>query len=151
MSNNPELVFVRTSQAGDISVIETHQSLAAVESVNYRGFVSHPHSNGETVSFVAGVGHTVFGSLTVVCVAPRRWSISHVFVEKEAREIGIGDALVQMALNFLRTQNATWVESQAQPGNRDLKNLFERHGLVAQTITVGKSLSDLSTEVRASQ
>jgi hypothetical protein len=37
-------------------------------------------------------------------------------------------------------RNAAWVQSSAMPGDRAMKNLFERHGLVAQTIIVGKKL-----------
>jgi GNAT superfamily N-acetyltransferase len=74
-----------------------------------------------------------------------------VYVEPDAREIGIGDALVLHAIDFLRSQKATWIGAQAQPGDRALKNLFERHGLVAQTIIVGRPVIDPSTEVDASQ
>ena len=40
----------------------------------------------------------------------------------------------------LQLKNATWLQSSALPGDRAMKNLFERHGLVAQTIIVGKKL-----------
>jgi ribosomal protein S18 acetylase RimI-like enzyme len=108
-------------------------------------------SRGNSVSFVAGVGSTVFGSLVLNQTEGSRWTLTHVYVEPNAREIGIGDALVLHAIDFLRSQKATWIGAQAQPGDRALKNLFERHGLVAQTIIVGRTVIDPSTEVDASQ
>lgn len=121
------------------------------EALDYRGFIPETAPSSRSVCFVAGVGTTVFGSLELSQNSTDSWTITHVFVEKEAREIGIGDALVQHAVAFLQLEKATWIAGQAQPGDRALKNLFERHGLVAQTILVGRSLNDPSTVVDASQ
>jgi len=66
--------------------------------------------------------------------------IHHVFVVPDAREIGLGDALVLHLLDELRGLGVSHVSAHALPGDRAMKNLFERHGLVAQTIVVGKSL-----------
>lgn len=147
----PIEVFVRASASDDASTISSHHRLATDESTNYRGSLPTPAQGSRTLTFVAGVGNTVFGSLSLTELAPGRWNITHVFVEQEAREIGIGDALVLHALDVLRREKAEWCSGQAQPGDRALKNLFERHGLVAQTILVGRSLNDPSTEVDASQ
>lgn len=128
-----------------------HREMSQREALDYKGSVPEAAPSSRTVYFVAGVGVTVFGSLELSQNSNDSWTITHVFVEKDAREIGIGDALVQHAMTFLRNEKATWIAGQAQPGDRALKNLFERHGLVAQTILVGRSLNDPSTEVDASQ
>ena len=80
------------------------------------------------------------GSLVSTPTETNTWSIEFVFVEAACREIGIGDALVLACLRELQRNKATWVHSSALPGDRAMKNLFERHGLVAQTIIVGKKL-----------
>lgn len=144
-------IFVRASMPDDASTISHHHRLSEDESTQYRGTLPSLAQGSRSLTFVAGVGSTVFGSLTLTEITPRRWNISHVFVEQEAREIGIGDALVLHALGALRHEDAEWCSGQAQPGDRALKNLFERHGLVAQTILVGRSLNDPSTEADASQ
>lgn len=151
MTNSPDVVFVRASTINDAATIERHREMSQVESASYRGFVPAIAPGESSITFVAGVGNTVFGSLSLTQQSTTSWSVLHVFVEPDAREIGIGDALVLHALAFLREQNATWLGAQAQPGDRALKNLYERHGLVAQTILVGRNLSDPSTEERASQ
>jgi GNAT superfamily N-acetyltransferase len=94
----------------------------------------------QTVALVAGVGTTVMGSLVATTRNANDWSIDSVFVESASRDIGIGDALVLACISELRELNATWLQSSALPGDRAMKNLFERHGLVAQTIIVGKKL-----------
>lgn len=144
-------IFVRTSTTDDVSTIERHRHQSQEEARQYRGSLPAPEQGSRDASFVAGVGDTVFASLLMTEVSAAHWNITHVFVEPDAREIGIGDALIIHALEFLRREKAVWCASQAQPGDRALKNLFERHGLVAQTILVGRSLSDPSTEVDASQ
>lgn len=151
MSNNPEGVFVRASTPDDALIIQQHASLSIEESHLYRGAASPLPHKQDDVSFVSGVGTTVFGSLVLSQLSETKWTISHVFVEQAAREIGLGDALVVHALKYLQSKNASWIGAQAQPGDRALKNLFERHGLVAQTILVGKSLSDPSTAEDAFQ
>lgn len=147
----PIEIFVRASVPDDVLTISQHQRLSQDESTKYRGTLPPSAQGSRSLTFVAGVGSTVFGSLTLTELSPRCWNISHVFVEQEAREIGIGDALVVHALDILRNEDAEWCSGQAKPGDRALKNLFERHGLVAQTILVGRSLNDPSTEADASQ
>jgi ribosomal protein S18 acetylase RimI-like enzyme len=144
------MVFVREAQPHDAEVLVRHGQLSAQESHLYRGSIQQA-SLALPRSWVAGWGSTVFGSLTAGEITPGHWHISLVFVEQEAREMGVGDALVQHVLSQISQASGTWISAQAQPGDRSLKNLFERHGLVAQTITVGKSLIDPSTEEHASQ
>lgn len=134
-------IFVRRAGQDDDAVLLTHRELSRLEATQYRGSVSKSTADGlPSFTLVAGVGATVMGSLSVAQNDGNKWSIEFVFVEAACREIGIGDALVLACLRELHTNNATWVQSSALPGDRAMKNLFERHGLVAQTIIVGKKL-----------
>jgi GNAT superfamily N-acetyltransferase len=151
VSSSPNAIFVRAALQSDSTIVHQHVAQSQAEAREYRGAVAPVQQKQDDVSLVAGVGATVFGSLVMSRSSESEWIIAHVFVEKVAREIGIGDALVLNALAFLKSQNATWIGAQAQPGDRALKNLFERHGLVAQTIIVGRSLSDPSIAANASQ
>lgn len=150
MTQMDSTVFVREATPVDADILVRHARLSAQESDLYRGSIQ-PVLLDAPRAWVAGWGSTVFGSLTAGEITPDNWHISLVFVEQEAREMGIGDALVQHALAQISQLKGKWISAQAQPGDRSLKNLFERHGLVAQTITVGKSLIDPSTEEHASQ
>lgn len=143
-------IFVREAQSSDAELLALHGRLSAQESDLYRGSIQQVPMTGSR-TWVGGWGSTICGSLTAGEITPGNWHISLVFVEQEAREMGIGDALVQHVLAQISEAKGTWISAQAQPGDRSLKNLFERHGLVAQTITVGKSLIDPSIVERASQ
>ena len=134
-------IFVRHAVQDDAAVLARHLSLSEQEAVQYRG--SALATSGEavqTLALVAGVGTTVMGSLIATASSTTEWSINSVFVEAASRDIGIGDALVLECIRELQQRNATWLQSSALPGDRAMKNLFERHGLVAQTIIVGKKL-----------
>lgn len=66
--------------------------------------------------------------------------VDQVFVLDEARELGFGDALLAAAMEWGRTSGATLVEAHALPGDRQLKNLYERAGVTARLITVSRAL-----------
>jgi len=134
-------IFVRKASHADEEAISEHQRLGALEAVQYRGSaVSQQHDSIDTLTFVAGVGTTIMGSLIATQQSAQHWTIESVFVVSTCREIGIGDSLVVTCLAELSQRDAIWVQSRALPGDRATKNLFERHGLVAQTIIVGKAL-----------
>ena len=134
-------IFVRHAVQDDAAVLARHLTLSEQEATQYRGSVLATSKEvAQTVALVAGVGTTVMGSLVATASSTTEWSIDSVFVEAASRDIGIGDALVLECIRELQQRNATWLQSSALPGDRAMKNLFERHGLVAQTIIVGKKL-----------
>ena len=134
-------IFVRHAVQNDAAVLARHLTLSEQEATQYRGSVlATSNEVAQTVALVAGVGTTVMGSLVATAASTTEWSINSVFVEAASRDIGIGDALVLECIRELQQRNATWLQSSALPGDRAMKNLFERHGLVAQTIIVGKKL-----------
>lgn len=137
-------MFVRSALSADASVISHHKENSRDESRKYRGSLATTHVSGATMSWIAGVGDTALASAEVESIDTQTCRIVHLYVAPEAREIGIGDTLLQHLTSELRTKGFTWISAQALPGDRAMKNLFERHGLIAQSITVGKSLSDPS-------
>jgi GNAT superfamily N-acetyltransferase len=66
--------------------------------------------------------------------------IDQVYVVGEARELGFGDALVAAAMAWARERDAELIEAETLPGDRNLKNLYERAGVTARLITVPKRL-----------
>jgi GNAT superfamily N-acetyltransferase len=59
-----------------------------------------------------------------------------LYVDPEAREVGIGAALLDETKRWARSQGCVGVDSTVLPGSRSAKNFFEAHGLVARAITV---------------
>lgn len=66
--------------------------------------------------------------------------VESVFVTPGAREVGFGDWLLEAALSAAVDAGSRLLEGTALPGDRDLKNLFERAGIVARAITVSVPL-----------
>lgn len=82
----------------------------------------------------------VVGLLVADCAADPMLvgRIDQVYVAAEARELGFGDALVAAAMSWARAQGAELIEAETLPGDRNLKNLYERAGVTARLITVSK-------------
>jgi len=68
--------------------------------------------------------------------------VEELFVLAEARGVGVGEAMMNLLLEWCRSESCAAVESLALPGNRAAKNFFERFGLVARAIVVKKDLQE---------
>ena len=68
--------------------------------------------------------------------------VTDVYVLPDARGVGVGEAMMNHMLDWAGERGCEGVDSLALPGDRDTKNFFETHGLVARAIIVHRSLSD---------
>lgn len=66
--------------------------------------------------------------------------VDELYVEPEARGVGLGEIMLEQLLEWCRQRGCSGVEATALPGDRQTKNLFERSGLVARAITVHRDL-----------
>ena len=66
--------------------------------------------------------------------------IHEVFVEKDAREVGIGESMMECLIDWAKKKSAKSITSRALPGDRELKNYFERYGITARLIEVERIL-----------
>ena len=66
--------------------------------------------------------------------------MTHLYVHPEARDVGIGEAMIEELLTWAPTTGAKALEATALPGDRQTKNLFERFGMKARAITVSRRL-----------
>jgi GNAT superfamily N-acetyltransferase len=67
--------------------------------------------------------------------------ISDVFVEAGAREVGLGEVLVDEVVDWCRERGCRGIDALALPGNRETKNFFESFGFTARAITVHRALT----------
>jgi hypothetical protein len=140
MSDNA--IFARLASETEVGVVQKYAAMAFAESTKYRGHMDFRPlaATGDTITIVGGAGVTIFGTVSLYDAGEGRWFVNVLFVEPIAREVGIGNAMIALALEELRRHKAKNINAAALPGDRSTKNLFERHGLVAQMITVGKQL-----------
>jgi GNAT superfamily N-acetyltransferase len=66
--------------------------------------------------------------------------VDQVYVTPGARDLGFGDALLELATEVARSAQVVVLEGQALPGDRNTKNLYERAGITARLITVSTRL-----------
>ena len=66
--------------------------------------------------------------------------ITDIYTDPGAREVGLGEALVDDVLAWCAEQGCRGVDAFVLPGNRESKNFFETAGLVARGIVVHKRL-----------
>lgn len=66
--------------------------------------------------------------------------IGDLFVEPDARGVGVGEVLMAELVAWCESQGCFGVDSVALPGARATKNFFEGFGLTARAIVVHKTL-----------
>jgi len=66
--------------------------------------------------------------------------LSDIYVEPGAREVGVGEELVDAVLSWCRERGCVGVDGLALPGNRSTKNFFETFGFTARAIVVHRPL-----------
>ncbi len=66
--------------------------------------------------------------------------LTDLYVEPGARDVGVGEALLDTVLAWATEGGCFGIDSLALPGNRETKNFFESAGLVARAIVVHRPL-----------
>jgi len=137
------VIFARVVRDIERELLKTFRDAALQESSKYRGHMDFrpTPSSSDVVVIAGGAGSTTFGLLSMYDVGERGWFIDLLYVQPDARGVGIGSAMMEAAIAEVAQRGGRRVNAAALPGDRSTKNLFERHGLVAQMITVGKTLN----------
>jgi GNAT superfamily N-acetyltransferase len=139
-------VEVRTAVASDASALDWLQDLARATAIDMRGGRRWLEETPAIVDwnvpavFVGTVDGVVVGMLAVAIADPVA-EVLLAFVHPEARELGLGDDMLAMALTAARGAGCREFEGTALPGDRDTKNLYERAGITARKLTVSTALS----------
>ena len=67
--------------------------------------------------------------------------VTDLFVEPEARGVGVGEALIGQVLRWCEQHRCVGVDAMALPGNRNTKNFFETFGFTARALIVHRRLA----------
>jgi ribosomal protein S18 acetylase RimI-like enzyme len=67
--------------------------------------------------------------------------ILELYVEPGAREVAVGEALVNAALAWADERACIGMDATALPGDRVAKNFFETNGFVARSLTMHRSIT----------
>lgn len=66
--------------------------------------------------------------------------VEELYVEPDAREVGIGELLLDACTQWARAKGCSGIEVEALPGARSAKNLAERSGFTARLLTLYRKL-----------
>ncbi len=67
-------------------------------------------------------------------------NLEAIFVEPEARRVGMADVMLECLLAETSSWGATSVDAPALPGDRATKSLFESHGFRARLLVMRRDL-----------
>ena len=99
-----------------------------------------------TVLFVGTIDGTVVGyglmTLGTVSDGSAQANVEEIFVDPDARSVGVGEAILEALLMEASGRGAAAIQSVALPGDRATKNFFEAHGMVARAIVVHRWLDE---------
>ncbi|NBR93173.1 MAG: hypothetical protein EBT46_06835 [Actinobacteria bacterium] len=123
----------RIARGSDLATCQELEVEARHEAREVRGsqefFATHPDAvmqppRGTTVVAVADEHCIGFATLEFV----------------PARQVGVGDALVAAARATAVEHGCAWLDALALPGDRAIKNLYERNGLTARLLIASTRL-----------
>lgn len=138
--------LVRPARAADADELARLETAARAVLADQRGgqrwLADHPAGAWSTPSaavFVAHIDEVPVGYIVATIDGPLA-RIVDVYVAPEARELGFGDELLAAAVAAARSRGAATLDGEALPGDRDVKNLYERAGIKARLIIVSTPL-----------
>lgn len=68
--------------------------------------------------------------------------VEQFIVEPDAREVGIGETVMNAVVDEARSRGCLGIDAMALPGDRETKNFFESFGLKARQLVVHRSLTE---------
>ncbi len=145
---------VRKALPTDVGSLRALEDSAFESLNNFRGLTQFlemsPRLGDEWIDIVGDTKYrllvgvldtTIYGYLLVeIFDTLDKALIKQVFVDRSARQLGLGALLIEHCEKIARESGCTVLEGLALPGDRDMKNLFERASMSAQLLIVGKNL-----------
>ncbi len=130
---------LRPTKGGDVWA-RTAGRAEPVEDALRSALTDHDHLVvvGAVEEAVVGYGVARFNELRD---GGRLGVIGDLFVEPDFRGVGVGEAMMDLLVDWCEEQGCFGVDSVALPGNRPTKNFFETFGLVARAIVVHRAFT----------
>lgn len=155
-------VTARPATADDLSALVTLATAAIEELTPQRGGQvwrrqqARPIPPGDSLRDDLGDAsvHVVVGTIDGTAVGygvvrveemrdgSRLGVISDLFTLEGAREVAVGEHVMDALIAWAAEQGCFGVDSIALPGDRETKNFFESFGLVARAIVVHRPIGD---------
>jgi GNAT superfamily N-acetyltransferase len=92
-----------------------------------------------TRMWVGTIDEAVVG-ITMAVAESGSGQIPLMFVEPEARGVGVGEALLEQATVWLAEEGCGTIDISVLPGDRDTKQFLEGSGMVARLLVMSRTL-----------
>jgi GNAT superfamily N-acetyltransferase len=66
--------------------------------------------------------------------------LTDLYVETEAREVGVGEAMIDQVIAWCTARGCSGIDAVALPGHRATKNFFEEFGFTARALVMHRRL-----------
>ncbi len=151
-------VTARLAQHTDVACLEQLVAQARAAIVDQRGGAAHLGIDGSGWSLserladpqcavlVGAIDEVPIGYLVVsyrLTDSQLAGRIEAIFVDPEAREVGVGEELLNASIAWCQSHGCVALDAVALPGDRHTKNFFETFGMVARAIVVSRDLPPL--------
>jgi GNAT superfamily N-acetyltransferase len=145
-------LIVRDASPDDAPIITALAEAAAAALDDERGGALHRNHDlahfdpagfidvARRVVLVGLIDAALLGYACVETVEHRQAVLRALYVDPEAREVGLGESLMDAVLAWCRKHDCVGVDAVALPGDRETKNFFETNSLVARAIIVHRDL-----------
>ena len=154
MTSKVPLFTVRSATAADAFALSGLEIEARLEIASFRGHESLLEANplidpnwASTVSssschvLVAETSGQIVGyAKGDIDVKGMSCTVSHIYVDQMARQIGIGAGLITELARIAKSRGCKTLDALALPGDRKMKNLYERVGMPARLLIASKTL-----------
>jgi ribosomal protein S18 acetylase RimI-like enzyme len=143
-----EVVRLATALRAELSTMRGGELWAAREAraepleEQYRRLIDDPDALvvvGSIDTSVVGFGVVEIESLRT---GDRLGRVTDLFVETEARSVGVGEAITNDLVDFCTQAGCLGIDAVALPGHRATKNFFEEQGFTARSLVMHRSLRD---------
>ena len=133
--------WLRSDVAGERGgELWTVADAAAVDHDHVRGWLADPSVH----LVVGGIDDVVLGFAAARVLdlrdGTRLGVIEELFVEPDARAVGIGELILDEIVGWCRACRCRGIDASALPGMRDSKNFFEGSGFVARRLVMHRRL-----------
>ncbi len=140
VADEPELKQLQERFLSEISLLRGGVELAHTVGPPSKGTASSVHLVGELEGCIVGYCSISFQS-------DGAGTVDQIYVEPEARRIGIAEAMLEAVVELARTKGLLDLDALALPGAREVKNLLEGLGFKARLLVLNLPLRSSTAKV----
>ena len=139
-ADSSALIDLEVEARIEISSFRGHESLLLANTLIAANWASTVSSSTCLVLVAETSGHIVGYAKGDISINDASCVVNHIYVVQMARQLGIGAGLITEIARLAKSQGCKTLDALALPGDRKMKNLYERVGMPARLLIASKTL-----------